>query len=58
MLGSMDIVEVNPTLTNSGSRIVDVKSGDTEQYRPSEGASATVELGVHLIMSAMGNRIL
>mmetsp|Transcript_12004 Transcript_12004/g.29538 ORF Transcript_12004/g.29538 Transcript_12004/m.29538 type:complete len:389 (-) Transcript_12004:237-1403(-) len=40
MLGSMDIVEVNPTLTCT------------------DGASATVELGVQLVLSAMGNRIL
>mmetsp|Transcript_8991 Transcript_8991/g.14306 ORF Transcript_8991/g.14306 Transcript_8991/m.14306 type:complete len:374 (-) Transcript_8991:299-1420(-) len=40
MLGSMDIVEVNPTLSHS------------------DGANATVELGIHLVASALGNKIL
>ncbi|GAB5357202.1 hypothetical protein AAMO2058_000354000 [Amorphochlora amoebiformis] len=40
MLGSMDIVEVNPSLSCA------------------EGGEETVELGVHLVASALGNRIM
>ncbi len=40
MLGSMDIVEVNPMLTNA------------------DGATITADLGVALVASALGNRIL
>lgn len=46
-LGSMDLVEVNPKL---GSKAGDVLSQSTGE--------ATVELGLMLITSAMGNRML